>query len=315
MRVVALTLCLISMLSRVIPQNPLSQGEVIRSPAEPVVVPFEPAPSPYIVIRVPVAGGPCDALIFDTGTNTTVLAPSLAARVGLSGGPATSLESLNGSAGAIQGEVRGIGFDGIPARGPRLAIATNLTGLGGFASTVTGLYGHNWLTGTDYLIDYGARRLTMGSAGRLPSPPGGSKTALTWADGRPAITAMVRADAAEPFPGRFVLDSGADHLTLFGRAADRLARMPGRDTMLIDSGFGTREVPTVKVSLDAGGRRTRTPAELRGDLRDREEDGLVPTSFFRSVFVSAADGVVVFEGRVPSSNQRESICAHAQRPG
>src|SRR5262249_36406855 len=158
---------------RVVPENPMLQVDVIRSAPEPVVVPFEPAPSPFIVIRVPVAGGPCESLIFDTGTNTTVLAPSLAARIGLSGGPATTLQSLNGSVRAIKGEVRGIGFDGIPARGPRLAIATNLAGLRGFASALAGIYGHNWLTETDYLIDYGARRIVMGSTGRLPSPSGG----------------------------------------------------------------------------------------------------------------------------------------------
>ena len=33
----------------------------------PIVVPFERAPSPHIVIRVPVTRGPCEALIFDTG--------------------------------------------------------------------------------------------------------------------------------------------------------------------------------------------------------------------------------------------------------
>src|SRR5262249_45317005 len=280
--------------------------------AQPIVVPFEPAPWPYIVIRVPVAGGPCEALIFDTGTNTTVLAPALGARVGRTVGHEVDLESLNGSVRAIEGHVRGIGFDGVPAEGSRVAIAASLRG---FAGSVAGLYGHNWMTGTDYLIDYGVKRIVMGSAGRLPPPPGGHRSPLTWAAGRPAISATVRAHTVQPFSGRFVLDSGADHVTLFGRAADRLALVPDRETTVIDSGFGTREEPSAKISVDVGGRRRHVMAELRSDLRDREEDGLVPTSFFRSVFVSTADRVVVFDARVPPSNgsERATECDPADR--
>ena len=112
-----------------------------RTNPVPIVVPFEKAPSPYIVVRVPLTGGFCEALIFDTGTNTTVLASALASRVGLSVGRATGVESLNGVAPAIKGEVRGIGFEGVPAVGPRVAIATNIAGLHGFGQSMAGRTG------------------------------------------------------------------------------------------------------------------------------------------------------------------------------
>jgi len=263
------------------------------------VVPFERAPWPYIVIRVPVAGTNSEALIFDTGTTTTVLVPALAARVGLSAGQATDVESLNGSQRGLRGEARGIGFDGVPARGPRIAIATNVARLRGFTRSIAGLYGHNWLTGTDYRIDYDAKQIVMGAPGTLPPSTGGHRTALTWSAGRPAVTVTVRAHTVEPFSARFVLDSGADHVTLFGHAAERMALVADRDrTMFIDSGFGTREVPTAMVNVNVGGRERSAMVELRRDVKDRDEDGLVPTSFFRSVFVSTADSVVVFDARV-----------------
>jgi hypothetical protein len=294
MRVLAAALSLISVLARVAPESSTGRPGV----PEPVVVPFERAPSPYIVILVPVTGGSCEALVFDTGTNTTVLAPSLAARVGLAGGSATSVESLNGAVRAVAGAVHGIGFDGIPAGGSRLAIAADVAGLREFGDAVAGLYGHNWLTGTDYLIDYDAKRIVMGSAGRLPSPSGGLRVPLTWVDGRPAIAGTVSAHGVEPFPARFVLDSGADHVVLFGHAAEQLALAADRATMVVDSGFGRREVPTAAINVDVGGGRRPVVAELRRDLKDRGEDGLVPTAFFRSVFVSAAGGVVIFDARV-----------------
>ena len=178
----------------------LHPGSSLALPAErarqhstvPIAVPFEPAPSPYSVIRVPVAGGPCAALIFDTGTNTTVLAPALAARAGLTAGYATEVESLNRSTGATKGEVRGIGFDGAVS----------------------------------------------------PSIPAG--------------------------------------------------------TMLIDDGFARREVPTASLNLIVGGIERPVRAAIRSDITDREEDGLLPTSVFRQVLVSASEGVVVFNRRVPA---------------
>jgi len=255
-------------------------------------------------------------LIFDTGTNTTVLAPTVAARAGLSVGQATRVESLNQAAAAIQGEVSGIGFDGAPAVGPKIAVAANVGGLRGFGRSVSGLYGHNWLAGMDYLIDYRAKQIMMGAAGSVPAQTGGSRAALSWAAGRPAVTAMVRAHSVEPFPARLVLDSGADHVTLFGRAAARIA--PVGDwtrTMVIDSGFGTREVPTALALLNVDGRERSVPVELRSDVTDRQEDGLVPTSLFRSVFVSSAEAAVIFDGSLPASPrlQRTSACPAGDR--
>jgi len=282
----------------------------------PIVVPFEKAPSPYIVIRVPLASGFCEALIFDTGTNTTVLASALASRVGLSVGHQAGVESLNGVAPAIKGEVRGIGFEGVPAVGPRVAIATNIAGLHGFGRSMAGLYGHNWLTGTDYLIDYDARRIVMGAAGTLPRSNGGHQTSLSWAAGRPAVEAMVRAHSGEPFSARLVLDSGADHVTLFGGAAVRIALVAGWDqTMMIDSGFGTREVPATVARVNVGGRERSVSVEVRKDVTDREEDGLLPTSLFRSVLVSSADGNVLFDASLALSKdlQRTTSCATGSR--
>jgi hypothetical protein len=212
----------------------------------PIVVPFERAPSPFIVIRVPFASGPCEAMLFDTGTNTTLLASAQAARVGLSVGGETVVESLNGSKAVITGEVPGIGFDGIPVHEPRVASATDLPSLPGFGRAIAGVYGHNWLTGIDYLIDYDARWIVMGAPGTLPASHGGHRTALSWTEGLPAVTGEIRGQSIEPFPARFVLDSGTDHVTLFGRAAERMQANDRSPNVLVNSGFGTRALPTAR---------------------------------------------------------------------
>ena len=198
------------------------------------------------------------------------------------------MESLSGSPTAITGEVQGIGFDGVPATGARVAAATNLTGLSRLRRAIAGVYGHNWLTGIDYLIDYGAKQIVMAVPGTLPRSDAGHRTVLSWAEGLPALIAEVRVQSGDSFSARFVLDSGTDHISLFGRAAERLLVNGQSRMVLVDSGFGTRELPAAMIILNLDGRPRPTLAVLMSDLRDREEDGLVPTSLFRSVFVSSA---------------------------
>jgi hypothetical protein len=156
----------------------------------------------------------------------------------------------------------------------------------------------------------------MGAAGTLPHSTGGHRTSLSWAAGRPAVEATVRAHSVEPFSARLVLDSGADHVTLFGGAAVRIALVAGWDqTMVIDSGFGTREVPTTIASVNVGGRERSVSVEVRKDVTDREEDGLLPTSLFRSVLVSSADGNVIFDASLALSKdlQRTTSCDAGNR--
>jgi len=55
--------------------------------------------------------------------------------------------------------------------------------------------------------------------------------------------------------------------------------------------------------------------EVRKDVTDREEDGLLPTSLFRSVLVSSADGNVLFDASLALSKdlQRTTSCAAGNR--
>ena len=53
------------------------------------------------------------------------------------------------------------------------------------------------------------------------------------------------------------------------------ARTDPGATMLIDSGFGTREVPTARMRVNVAGRERAVTVELRSYMKNREEDGLV----------------------------------------
>src|SRR6185503_17850043 len=98
--------------------------------------------------------------------------------------------------------------------------------------------------------------IVIGARGTLAPSEKGHRTALSWTEGLPAVTGEIRASRTEPFSARFVLDSGIDHVTLFGRAAERiLAHGDGpSESVLIDSGFATRELPTARIIMYLDGR-------------------------------------------------------------
>jgi hypothetical protein len=55
--------------------------------------------------------------------------------------------------------------------------------------------------------------------------------------------------------------------------------------------------------------------EVRTDVTDREEDGLLPTSLFRSVLVSSGAGSVIFDASLALSKdlQHTTSCAAGTR--
>jgi hypothetical protein len=62
--------------------------------------------------------------------------------------------------------------------------------------------------------------------------------------------------------------------------------------------------------MNLDGRPRPVVAVLMSDVKDREEDGLIPTSFFRSVFVSSGEGVVIFDASLslPNGAKRTTAC-------
>jgi hypothetical protein len=264
-----------------------------------VIVPFQPAPSPYVVVRVPIKGASCAALIFDTGTSVPVLSRQLAASLGLTSGRPVRLTTLTGEAHGVAGPIAGLGFD-IGGAGRHVeAIAVDPAVPPGLAPWARGIHGHSLLSDADYVMDYSARRIVLAPPSGLFSYIRGRRERLEWVDGRPAVTLLIAPASGVPFRARFVVDSGIDRVTLFGRAALRAGGGNGRLVRVVDL-FGSGLFPAVAVSIEAGKRRVETVAVLQAGVTDRTEDGLLPMSLFTSVYVSAAEHVVVLGGSIDS---------------
>jgi hypothetical protein len=254
------------------------------------IVPFQAAPQPYVVIAVPIKGRGCAPLVFDTGTNLSILAPELARALDFEPTRAIEVASASGRAQASIGAISGVGF---ARNGPTAVVAADLAALRNLAGNVSGIFGQSLLGTEDYLIDYEARRIVFADAGRLAARLSGPSSPLEWSEGRPAIVVSISAAPGPEMRVRLVLDSGVDRVTLFGDAARRLAAAARAvTTVRVEGPLGTTTAASTRVALSAGHDRRKVTATLLVDERGRQEDGLLPTSIFQSVLISASAGIV-----------------------
>jgi hypothetical protein len=279
-------------------------GSIIR------VVSFQRAPSPYVVIPVPIKGRGCASLVFDTGTNLSILGPDLAARLPFVAGGAMTIASASGRTTAQMAAVSGIGFELTGNDAPIPVVMTEVSALRELVGNVNGIFGQSLLRQSDYYLDYGSRRLTLGSAGTLNPAVSGARLPLEWSEGRPAIQVPVRTASGAALSIRLVLDSGIDRVTLFGGVARQIAAVQAATTLVrVQGPLGVTLATAAPVVVSAGDRDKTVTATLMAEVLDRHEDGLLPTSLFRSVFVSAAEGIVVLDGalRVPGAERTAGV--------
>jgi hypothetical protein len=75
--------------------------------------------------------------------------------------------------------------------------------------------------------------------------------------------------------------------------------------MTVETGFGRREVATAPITVRIGGRNRSVVAALHTEITNRDEDGLLPTSFFRSVSVDTTRDIVILDAQLSSLHTAE----------
>jgi len=217
------------------------------------------------------ARGPFRFLV-DTGAQSTVVSPGLAAAAGLTAGWRVEVVTVTGKrlvpAGSADVVVGGVSVSGAevlfydPPRG------------------FDGVLGQSVLGRLDYLID-GRGELRIGA----PAPVG-ERLPLDRVYDRPAVSVDV-----DGVRMRLVLDSAASHMVLFDEKAE------GRDAVLRTSaGYGPVAVRKLR-SVAAGRARLSAVEAAVAGRSGREEDGLLPARWFRAVYVNNAEGYVILAGR------------------
>jgi len=218
--------------------------------------------------------GPYRFLI-DTGANMNVIESDLAQKIGMSATFRDIVESALGKRSMPGSDDNVIELGHVRAENQRFQFS-ELESLHTVWPDVRGILGQAFLACFDYRMDLRHKTLEFG---KQEAP--GKRTPFRLLEGRTTLHTSL---------GNLVVDSGAARLLLFGVTPEDGDEIP----MLTMTGSGN--VGTVTRKLLIEGRDV-----WRGDaiaLPDRPEPGiagLMPVSFFKSVYICNSEGYVVLE--------------------
>jgi hypothetical protein len=273
--------------------------------ALPVEIPFQLASERFIVVRVQIGPRVAAPFVVDTASSITVVSPALAERIGLpSSGSREVLTHVDaGCLPVARLEGLQIGRRVIP---PLDVLVADLDALWRHDRRIEGVLGQDAFAGTNLLIDYRKRRLTIDAGGLLAASLVGDVLDMRQQRRRAFVEVAVtpsRTGAAVPV--RLVLDSAAMAVTLFERHDLRPVHfVPDRllGYVQIESIRGSRLAIKGWVDeLAVGSNRLHRVPVTIADRPDwwevSEQDGLLPTSLFESLYFDYRSGTVIVNPR------------------
>jgi predicted aspartyl protease len=261
-------------------------------------VAFKTVAGGLVVVPVLVDGrGPFD-FVLDTGTNSTVVDTELARLLGLRPTGRVSMSIPGGARTVPRARLQSLTL-GAMAVHDLEALCADLGALRRVAGSVRGIVGQPFLSRFNYLLSYEDRRLEIRDGAEAPLR--GVRLPFDTDEGRIVVAAPAPTASRER---RLVLDSGASHLVLFDRPAER----PGVDvTEGAEGAFATMSHAAMRVRtgrirhLAVGGQTFHDlPLVLMPETASAEprvEDGLLPTRLFRAVYFDNRERFVLLNPR------------------
>jgi predicted aspartyl protease len=259
---------------------------------------FRSVQGTLIVVSVRANGdGPFDFLL-DTGAENSIVDPVIATRLSLVTLKQIQQITLTGNqmvpvsvlASLELGQAR---VAGLPV------LIQNLATLRKMDSKLVGIVGQDFLSHFNYLVDYHARALHFDVAGTIQNHLSGDRVPFEGGRKRMMITAHSYARQAGQAKVALVIDSGATSMVLLGTASLQVEphapsmamRTELQTTSSGQSGVRVGEVHTLEIGSQQfhdvpAAQSSRPSAELA-------QDGLLPMSLFRSVYVNNRDGYVI----------------------
>jgi len=276
-------------------------------------LPFRLVNRYQIVLAVSINhSGPYDFLL-DTGTQITMMGPSLAAELHLNTKDAAVVSGagFHESASFTQLDLIEAGSHAVPNQ---KVLVYGLLNLRSVDPHIRGILGEDFLEHFDMLIDYAHRLLCFDDSAVMRAEIKGPHIALVTppqTDGAPLPKLLIVAArlSGETRPVRLMLDSGANIPYLYNTSQRLLpqtmapASLGGRS--LVGGGadgnqhvFSALPPQAVRIgSLELPSVTFFTLAYARKDSRTTKFDGLLTTDLFRRVFISHADHFVVLVPR------------------
>ncbi len=251
--------------------------------------------------------GPFEFMV-DTGSQVTIIDPTLASRLrlklqgtaglvsvaGYARGSVTVLNSLEADSGVLE---------------KSFAIVEDLGTIHAADARIRGVLGENFLSHFDLLIDYAHRLFCLDQTTAMRDTLRGERIPLVQSrhphDELPNMERLVIATHLSGAGTRQILlqlDSGSDGPILYPHSEESALPLLDRATLregnLTEAQKTFAALPAQELQI---GKRTVshvlfvTPVRVAKDVPTLEEDGLLPTVLFQRVFICGADHFVVFD--------------------
>jgi len=241
--------------------------------------------------------GPFDFLI-DTGTNTTLIDPQLAAELNLQPKDRLKLASL-----ASATDVPRYYFQtfrvGPASVSNQEALAVPLPQLAALDHKIRGVLGMNFLLQFSFRLDYEHRTLELYPQPESAQVPAGLRVPVEINDSRMLIKVM--SDASPGGSWKLALDSGISQFLVFQDRISASERSCAKANCLVQvaTNLSDHRASTILLhDVSIGGARLPETqvVVLRNDLQKPSDlqDGLLPAAPFRSVFFDRTNATVIF---------------------
>lgn len=244
----------------------------------------------YLII-VPVQINDSETLEFllDTGTNTSIIIPEVAARLRLRPVDRIEIVTVAGSVIAPRSFLPRLTLGGKSLEHTEV-LWSDLPELRRLDNRISGILGQNFLARFNFTLDFRQRRIIFADAGenqfeqavRVPFETNKEQILLTL--------------KIKQINLKFVLDSGASNLILFASGCQKLAKQIERSeqAMQVSTNAGKSLTQTGWLDKLQFGDKSlrRLPVGLLGEVK-RAEDGLLPMRLFRSVYFNNQQGYLI----------------------
>jgi Aspartyl protease len=280
--------------------------------AQSALLPFRLVNNTMVIVSLTANGeGPLD-FVLDTGTDTTLVDPLLAARFSLPAAGEIRLNSLAGSQIVASSVLQKLTLGPAQVRDLHVLIQ-DLSAERKIDPLITGVVGQNFLSHFNYLLDYQAHSILVELSTEIRTAVEGDSVLMHTTGNRMVVVATVQ--SSDQARLRLTLDSGASAVMLVGRRSQVIGLRENKVGMGTDAGFhalvgrvnlltvGSAQFHDLRVLL------CREPAYW-----EQIEDGVLPTALFRALYVNNKEGFVIFNPRLKKNSYEQRQASETYIP-
>ena len=242
--------------------------------------------------------GPFD-FVLDTGANTGIVDPSIAAHVAMVAIDTVPQTTLAGIRTLTRGLLPSLSFGAMHVENVEVVVK-DLSEIRKFDSHIEGIAGQNFLAHFSYLVDYQKHVIRVERDTEIRDAIGGERVPLEMGENQMLIP--LEAQSRNHAKLRLLLDSGANSVVLLRTAARTLDLSPQAE--------GVETTSSGQIGLQFGRLHELVvgpekfhdlavvlPAAESSNMGANIGDGLLPTNLFTALYINNREGFVVLNPR------------------